>query len=182
MRYLAALALLVSITALPTAIASEDTSVRIATSKGDMVVALDADRAPKTVANFLAYVDDGFYDGTIFHRVIEGFMIQGGGLDADMNRKATRDPVENEARNGLENSRGAIAMARTQALDSATSQFFINHRDNPRLDDMLYTVFGRVTAGMDVVDAIAQTPTTRRGGRGDVPTETITIESITRLP
>lgn len=187
MRHLAALTLLLALALSPFAAIAEGTSVRIATSKGDIVVALDAEKAPKTVANFLAYVDDGFYDGTVFHRVIEDFMIQGGGFDRDMNRKQTRDPVENEAQNGLANRRGTIAMARTSAPHSATAQFFINHRDNPNLDypsfdGWGYAVFGEVTAGMDVVDAIAATPTVRRGGLADVPAEPVTIESISRLP
>jgi peptidyl-prolyl cis-trans isomerase A (cyclophilin A) len=189
MRHLAAISLLLllGLTALPLAAGADGTSVRIATSKGDIVVALDADRAPKTVANFLAYVDDGFYQGTIFHRVIEDFMIQGGGFDRDMNKKATGEPVENEAANGLENRRGTIAMARTGDPHSATAQFYINHRDNPSLDypsfdGWGYAVFGEVTSGMDVVDAIAGTPTTRRGGMRDVPSEPVTIESISRLP
>ena len=187
MRHLAALALLLGLTTLPLVAAADGTSVRIATSQGDIVVALDAERAPKTVANFLAYVDDHFYDGTIFHRVIEDFMIQGGGFDRDMNRKTTREPVENEAANGLKNRRGTIAMARTSDPHSATAQFFINHRDNasldhPSFDGWGYAVFGEVTSGMDVVDAIAGTPTTRRGGLRDVPAEPVSIESISRLP
>lgn len=154
---------------------------------GDIVVELDQEKAPKSVANFLEYADAGFYDGTVFHRVIKGFMIQGGGLDGDFKKKSVRDPVENEAKNGLKNTRGSIAMARTNAPHSATAQFFINHKDNanldyPSFDGWGYAVFGQVTEGMDVVDAIASVPTTRRAGRGDVPRETIVIESVTRLP
>jgi peptidyl-prolyl cis-trans isomerase A (cyclophilin A) len=161
--------------------------VLMRTSLGDITLELDADKAPKTVDNFLAYVDDGFYDGTVFHRVIEGFMVQGGGLDADLNKKTTREPVENEARNGLKNRRGTIAMARTSAPHSATAQFFINHADNdnldyPSFDGWGYAVFGRVVDGMAVVDAIAGVPTTRRAGRQDVPRETVLIESVERLP
>ncbi len=166
---------------------AEPPQVMLKTSKGDITLELDAEKAPQTVANFLAYVDAGFYDGTIFHRVIPGFMIQGGGLDADLNKKPTREPVENEAKNGLKNHRGTVAMARTNAPHSATSQFFINHKDNPNLDHPSfdgwgYTVFGRVTEGMDVVDAIATVPTGTRAGRRDVPLETVVIESASRLP
>jgi cyclophilin family peptidyl-prolyl cis-trans isomerase len=166
---------------------AELTRVLIDTDKGEIVVELDGAKAPKTVANFLGYVDDGFYDGTVFHRVIDGFMIQGGGLDAELNRKATREPVENEAKNGLKNVRGSIAMARTGAPHSATAQFFINHSDNPNLDypsfdGWGYAVFGRVTSGMDVVDAIAAVPTGTKGGRRNVPRETVQIESIRRMP
>jgi cyclophilin family peptidyl-prolyl cis-trans isomerase len=134
--------------------------VLLKTSAGEITIALDAEKAPKSVANFLAYVDAGFYDGTIFHRVIPDFMIQGGGLDPDMQKKPTREPVENEAANGLKNVRGSIAMARTNDPHSATAQFFINHKDNPNLDHPSfdgwgYAVFGRVSEGMDVVDTIA---------------------------
>ena len=161
--------------------------VLMKTSLGEITISLDAQKAPLSVANFLAYVDGGFYDGTIFHRVIPDFMIQAGGLTADMKKKATRDPVENEAKNGLKNVRGSIAMARTSAPHSATAQFFINHRDNdnldyPSFDGWGYAVFGQVTDGMEVVDAIAAVPTGRRDGRRDVPLDTVTIESITRLP
>ena len=166
---------------------AETVAVVMNTSKGDITLELDAEKAPQSVENFLAYADAGFYDGTIFHRVISGFMIQGGGLDPDMTKKATRDPVQNEAKNGLKNLRGTVAMARTQAPHSATAQFFINHKDNanldyPSFDGWGYAVFGRVTDGMDVVDAIAAAPTTTRAGRRDVPQETILIESVTRLP
>ena len=157
------------------------------TSKGDITLELDADKAPATVENFLGYVDSGFYEGTIFHRVIEGFMIQGGGFTADMDQKDTRDPVRNEADNGLKNDRGTIAMARTSDPHSATAQFFINHKNNDFLNhsskDMRgwgYAVFGKVTDGMDVVDAIAATPTGIKAGMKDVPVETVTIESVTR--
>ena len=142
----------------------EPVKVLMKTSMGEITLELDSDKAPKTVANFLGYVDEGFYDGTVFHRVISGFMIQGGGLGQDMEKKPTRDPVENEAKNGLKNVRGSIAMARTNDPHSATAQFFINHKDNanldyPSFDGWGYAVFGKVTDGMDVVDAIAAVPT-----------------------
>ena len=163
---------------------SEETKVVIKTSKGDITVKLDADKAPLTVQNFLDYVDSGFYAGTIFHRVINGFMIQGGGLDRQMRQKATKKPIPNEAANGLKNKRGTIAMARTMIVDSATSQFFINVVDNGFLDFRAptpqaygYCVFGEVVDGMDVVDAIKAVPT----ARGDVPLETIEILSVERV-
>jgi peptidyl-prolyl cis-trans isomerase A (cyclophilin A) len=186
LKTLPALLLAIITTGLSLTASAESPAVNIETSMGNIVIELNQDKAPKSVANFLAYVDDGFYDGTIFHRVIKGFMIQGGGLDGDLKKKPTRDPVENEAKNGLKNARGSIAMARTNAPHSATAQFFINHKDNanldyPSFDGWGYAVFGKVTEGMDVVDAIADTPTTRRAGRGDVPRETIVIESISRI-
>lgn len=154
--------------------------VVISTSLGDITVALDAEKAPKTVANFLSYVDDGFYDGTVFHRVIKDFMIQGGGMTADGKQKATKAPIKNEADNGLRNDVGSIAMARTNVVDSATAQFFINTKDNDFLNhgtrDFGYAVFGKVTDGMDVVRRIEAVQT----GRGDVPVETVTIQSIRR--
>jgi peptidyl-prolyl cis-trans isomerase A (cyclophilin A) len=153
--------------------------VLIKTSKGDIKVELYKEKAPISVENFLSYVNDGYYSGTIFHRVIKNFMIQGGGFTADMKQKPTKDPIKNEAKNGLSNSKGTLAMARTAVVDSATSQFFINHADNKFLDhgtrDYGYAVFGKVIEGMDVVDKIAIVPT----GHQDVPTETVTIESIT---
>ena len=156
------------------------------TSMGDITLALDADKAPKTVANFLHYVDDKFYDGTVFHRVISGFMIQGGGMQPDLQKKPTREPVENEAKNGLKNARGSIAMARTNDPHSATAQFFINLKNNdfldyPGQDGWGYTVFGEVTEGMDVVDAIAAVSTGTQAGHRDVPRETVLIESVTRI-
>jgi len=165
---------------------AEQVTVLMKTSKGDMEIALDADRAPKTVANFLRYVDEGFYDGTLFHRVISGFMIQGGGYTVEMKKKPTHAPVENEAKNGLKNERGTIAMARTSDPHSATSQFFINHRDNPSLDypsfdGWGYAVFGRVTRGLEVLDAIAAVPTGVRNGMRDVPLEPVVIESVKRI-
>lgn len=158
-----------------------DTMVVFETNKGDITLELFPEEAPVTVENFLQYVDDGFYDGTIFHRVIPGFVIQGGGFDSDMNQKSTRDPITNEADNGLQNKRGYLSMARTQQVNSATSQFFINLDDNAFLDhgvrDFGYAVFARVVEGMDAVDRIAETPT----GRQDVPQETIKVESARRV-
>ena len=176
---------LLCLIALPAAAANPQ--VLIKTSMGDITLELDQEKAPKSVENFLAYADSGFYDGTVFHRVIEGFMIQGGGLTPDLQKKTTRDPIENEAKNGLKNKRGTIAMARTNAPHSATSQFFINHRDNdnldyPSFDGWGYAVFGKVVGGMDVVDDIAAVDTTVKAGRRDVPSETIEIQSVRRLP
>jgi cyclophilin family peptidyl-prolyl cis-trans isomerase len=157
----------------------ENPVVIIKTSKGDIKIELDKENAPISVDNFLTYVEDGFYDGTIFHRVINNFMVQGGGFTADMQQKSTNPQIKNEADNGLKNERGTIAMARTGVVDSATSQFFINHADNTFLDhgikDYGYAVFGKVVDGMDVVDAIAVVQT----GPGDVPNEQVVIESIT---
>lgn len=161
--------------------------VTIKTSQGEIKLELDAKLAPETVMNFLRYVDDGFYGGTIFHRVIKNFMIQGGGLTADLKQKPTRQPVKNEAANGLRNTRGTVAMARTADIDSATAQFFINTVNNPFLDHQGaspdkfgYCVFGKVVEGMDVVDAIQASPTGTAGGMQDVPTSPITILEITR--
>ncbi len=164
---------------------AEPVVVLMQTSKGDVTLELDADKAPETVKNFLRYVDEGFYDGTIFHRVIKNFMVQGGGFTPTMSQKKAYEPVKNEAKNGLKNTRGTIAMARTSDPHSATAQFFINHKDNafldyPGQDGWGYTVFGRVTGGMEVVDAIATAPTGTRGGFRDVPTDTITILTIKR--
>jgi peptidyl-prolyl cis-trans isomerase B (cyclophilin B) len=153
---------------------------------GDITLELDAEKAPKTVANFLQYARDGFYDGTIFHRVISNFMIQGGGMTPDMAQKATRAPVENEANNGLKNKTGTIAMARTNDPHSATAQFFINVTDNGFLDHSAptaqgwgYAVFGKVTSGMDVVEKIKAVATGSKGFHQDVPKETVTIERVT---
>ncbi|MHC4119322.1 MAG: peptidylprolyl isomerase [Planctomycetota bacterium] len=161
---------------------AERNIVKLETSMGDIVVELNAQAAPVTVKNFLRYVNEGFYDGTIFHRVIHGFMIQGGGLTADMTKKQTHDPIPNEGANGLKNVRGAIAMARGEDPDSATSQFFINHVENEGLDyipnvEPGYAVFGKVTEGMDVVDTIARVDTTTREGRANVPVEPIVLKS-----
>jgi len=156
--------------------------VIISTSKGDIKVELFKNEAPITVENFLSYANDGFYDGTIFHRVIPNFMIQGGGFTPDFVQKETKAPIKNEATNGLKNDRGTLAMARTQVVDSATSQFFINVVDNDFLNngarDYGYAVFGKVTDGMDVVDAIAGVSTANKGMHGNVPTEDVVIESV----
>jgi cyclophilin family peptidyl-prolyl cis-trans isomerase len=156
--------------------------ITIKTNHGDIRVELFDEKAPVTCENFRRYVEDGFFDGTIFHRVIPNFMIQGGGFDADMQQKKTRDPITNEADNGISNRRGTLAMARTMDVNSATSQFFINLRDNDFLDhggrDFGYAVFGQVSDGMDVVDKIAGVPTGNRGGHQDVPLEAVEIVSI----
>jgi peptidyl-prolyl cis-trans isomerase A (cyclophilin A) len=158
--------------------------VVLETSKGDITVELYQDDAPITVENFLKYVDDGFFDGTIFHRVIPNFMIQGGGFAEDMSQKPTRDAIKNEAKNGLKNERGTLAMARTSVVDSATAQFFINHADNDFLNnsarDFGYAVFGKVVEGMDVVDAIAGVKTGRQGPHDDVPKEPVVIRAARR--
>lgn len=156
------------------------------TSKGTFTVQLFEKQAPISVANFLKYADEGFFDGTIFHRVIPGFMIQGGGLTADMKNKKGHAPIRNEATNGLKNKRGTLSMARTSDIDSATSQFFISVVDNDFLDhkgasNYGYAVFGRVDSGMDVVDAIAAVKTGSKGMYQDVPVETVTIESVRRI-
>ncbi|RMG43584.1 MAG: peptidyl-prolyl cis-trans isomerase [Acidobacteria bacterium] len=161
--------------------------VKMATTMGDIYLELDREKAPITVENFLRYAREGFYDGTIFHRVIDNFMIQGGGLDKNMKKKPTHEPIKNEWRNGLKNRRGTIAMARLgRQPDSATSQFFINVRDNEALDiprdGAGYAVFGRVVSGMDVVDKIKSVPTTSRAGRQDVPVEPIVILSVREIP
>jgi peptidyl-prolyl cis-trans isomerase A (cyclophilin A) len=159
--------------------------VELTTTLGTITVELYPDDAPLTVENFLAYVDAGFYDGTVFHRVIPGFMVQCGGLTADLAEKPTRPAIQNEAANGLKNERGTLAMARTQEIHSATSQFFVNLSDNTFLDhgtrDYGYAVFGRVTDGMDVVDRIAAVPTATRSGHQDVPVEAVIIESARRV-
>ncbi len=158
------------------------------TSKGQIVLVLYADKAPETVKNFLAYVDAKYYDGTIFHRVIPNFMIQGGGFTADMKRKTTRPPIQNEADKGIKNDRGTIAMARTGDPHSATAQFFINSKDNGFLNHKSksmqgwgYAAFGKVVEGMKIVDAISAVKTTRRGPYSDVPVEAIVIKSAARV-
>lgn len=160
--------------------------VLLETSMGSITLELDREKAPITVKNFLGYVKEGFYNGLVFHRVIKDFMIQGGGLDADMQQKKSKFAIKNEATNGLKNVRGSIAMARTALVDSATSQFFINTVDNPfldnrgkRQDDFGYCVFGKVVEGMDVVDQIRQVKTGNRAGHSDVPLEPVTIVSAT---
>jgi peptidyl-prolyl cis-trans isomerase A (cyclophilin A) len=159
--------------------------VTLTTSLGVIEVEVDTEKAPISAKNFLQYVDDGFFDGTIFHRVIPGFMIQGGGFSEDMGQKATRAAIKNEAENGLKNARGTLAMARTNVVDSATAQFFINLSDNDFLNhagasNFGYAVFGRVTSGMDVVDKIAGVPTGTKGPHQNVPTTPVIIESAKR--
>ena len=157
--------------------------ITINTSEGDIIVELFEETAPISCENFRQYAADGFFDETIFHRVIPNFMIQGGGMTADMRQKPTRDPIKNEAANGERNLRGTLAMARTSVVDSATSQFFINLRDNAFLDhggrDYGYAVFGRVSEGMEIVDAIAAVPTTGKSGHQDVPVDPVVIHSVT---
>ena len=181
------LACLCALVATASIAATNAVSVVIETTKGDITVELDEEKAPVTVKNFLEYVDAKFYDGTVFHRVIPRFMIQGGGFDVSYQQKATRAPIKNEARNGLKNKRGTIAMARTMDIDSATAQFFINTVDNGFLDfrspDIRgygYTVFGKVTKGMDVVDQIEAVPTGRVRGMQDVPLAAVVIKTIRR--
>ncbi|MEC7611153.1 MAG: peptidylprolyl isomerase [Pseudomonadota bacterium] len=164
------------------------TRVLMKTLLGDMTLELDADKAPATVANFVEYAQSGHYDGTIFHRVINNFMVQGGGFDTDMRQKGTNTPIQNEANNGLKNDRGTIAMARTMDPHSATAQFFINVSDNDFLnfsgENMQgwgYAVFGRVVEGEDVLDKIRVVPTGSQAGHQDVPTDPIVIESVTVL-
>ena len=158
--------------------------LRFKTSSGEFTVELFEKEAPETCANFLRYVDEGHYDGTLFHRVIPGFMIQGGGFAAGLEQKDTHEPIRNEATNGLENLRGTLAMARTNDINSATAQFFINLVDNDFLNhgpgNYGYAVFGRVTTGMEVIDAIAEVATTRRRGHSDVPAEDVVMLSVTR--
>jgi len=161
--------------------------VEMKTNHGTLVVELFADKAPKSAANFLKYAQDGFYDGTVFHRVIDGFMIQGGGFEAGMKQKETRAPIENEAKNGLKNSVGTLAMARTSDPHSATAQFFINLVDNamldyPSRDGWGYAVFGKVTQGLDVVQKIAKVKTSSAGMHQNVPSAPVVIESVKLLP
>ena len=167
--------------------AQDNPVVVMETTLGNITIELLADAAPITVENFVQYANDGFFAGTVFHRVIPGFMIQGGGLTANLSEKTTRAPIRNEADNGVTNARGTLSMARTNVVDSATSQFFISTVDNARsLDhrgtsprDYGYAVFGRVTAGMDVVDAISGVSTTRQGPHQNVPTEPVVINAVT---
>jgi len=179
---------MIASTSMPNNANPANPKVLMVTSKGNITIELFADKAPITVKNFLSYVDSGHYDGTIFHRVIKGFMIQGGGLTPDLVEKPAQSPIKNEATNGLSNKRGTIAMARTNVIDSATCQFFINHVDNPSLDHkdntpggFGYAVFGKVIKGMDVVDAIASVKTGTVKYYRDVPRETIKIISVRRL-
>ena len=159
--------------------------IRFETSLGDITIEMLEKDAPVTTANFLKYVDDGYFDGTIFHRVIPGFVIQGGGFTDDMSQKRTQAPIKNEADNGVKNSRGTLSMARTNDINSATSQFFVNLKDNGSLDhsrgNFGYAVFARVTEGMDVVDKIAEVETGRRKGHDDVPLEAVVVRSARRV-
>ncbi|MDC1311397.1 peptidylprolyl isomerase [Burkholderiales bacterium] len=164
------------------------TQVKLKTSMGDIVIELNAEKAPKTVENFLKYVDSDFYNGTIFHRVINGFMVQGGGMDSNMKEKNTQPPIENEANNGLKNDAYTVAMARTNDINSATSQFFINVSNNDFLNFSSetpqgygYCVFGKVVEGEPVVDQMKNVPTGTSGFHQDVPDETLTIESASRI-
>jgi len=164
------------------------TRVRMSTILGDMTLELDAEKAPKTVENFVNYATSGFYDGTIFHRVINNFMVQGGGFDADMRQKTTEAPIDNEANNGLKNNRGTIAMARTMDPHSATAQFFINVSDNDFLNHTAenmqgwgYAVFGQVVEGQEVLDKIRVVSTGSQAGHQDVPVDPVVIESVTVL-
>jgi peptidyl-prolyl cis-trans isomerase B (cyclophilin B) len=159
--------------------------VIIRTTFGELKLELDAEKAPKTVENFLKYVGEGYYDGTIFHRVIDNFMIQGGGFETDMSEKKSGEPIDNEADNGLKNDFGTVAMARTTEPHSATAQFFINVKDNDFLNHSGknmqgwgYTVFGKITDGAEVLDKIRAVPTTSRGGHQDVPQDPVIIESV----
>ena len=179
-------ALLILLLAAAAAASAADTNpvVELRTGMGTVAIELYAERAPKSVAHFLRYAMDGFYNGTIFHRVIDGFMIQGGGFEPGMKQKPARAPIANEAANGLKNERGTIAMARTADPDSATSQFFINLVDNraldrPSPDGHGYAVFGRVKRGFEVVQRIAQVPKTRVGPFADVPVQPVVIEAVT---
>ncbi|MFC0180864.1 peptidylprolyl isomerase [Thorsellia kenyensis] len=161
---------------------AEDVIVKMTTNKGPITLVLDDEKAPITVNNFVEYANAGYYEGTIFHRVIPGFMIQGGGFDKELSQKDTRSPIKNEAENGLKNVRGSIAMARTGEVDSATSQFFINVADNKFLDngerDYGYAVFGKVTEGLDIVDVIANVKTSNQGPHQNVPVEPVVIEKV----
>jgi cyclophilin family peptidyl-prolyl cis-trans isomerase len=165
---------------------AEHPVVVLETSMGTIKIELYEDKAPTTVKNFLGYVDEQFYDGTVFHRVIPNFMIQCGGFEPGMRQKKTKGPIKNESSNGLANSRGTVAMARTNVADSATSQFFVNVRDNAFLDKanaqdrVGYCVFGKVTEGMDVVDQIKDVPRGSRAGHQDVPTQDVVISSVRR--
>ncbi|MHB1374892.1 MAG: peptidylprolyl isomerase [Thauera sp.] len=177
-KHLIAFATLVSM-AIPALAANP--MVEMKTNQGEIVVELYADKAPKSAENFIQYVKDGHYDGTVFHRVIDGFMVQGGGFDAEMNQKSTRAPIENEAKNGLKNEPGTLAMARTADPHSASAQFFINlvpntFLDYPSRDGWGYAVFGKVVKGMDVVEKIAKVPTANRGFHQNVPVEPVIVE------
>jgi cyclophilin family peptidyl-prolyl cis-trans isomerase len=159
--------------------------IRFETSLGDFTIEFFEKEAPLSVANFKSYIDDGYFDGTIFHRIVPGFVIQGGGFTEDMTQKKTKAPVKNEADNGLKNTRGTLSMARTNDINSATSQFFVNLKDNDFLDhsrgNFGYAVFAKVTEGMDVIDKIAAVATGRKKGFDDVPVEAVTMTSVRPL-
>jgi peptidyl-prolyl cis-trans isomerase A (cyclophilin A) len=159
--------------------------IRFETSLGDFTIELFDKEAPESVANFARYIDEGFFDGTIFHRIVPGFVIQGGGFTEDMTQKKTKPPVKNEADNGLKNKRGTLSMARTNDINSATSQFFVNLKDNDFLDhsrgNFGYAVFAKVTEGMDVIDKIAAVETGRKRGFDDVPVEAVTMKTVRRV-
>jgi peptidyl-prolyl cis-trans isomerase A (cyclophilin A) len=160
--------------------------IRFETTLGDFTIEFHEKEAPLSVANFLRYIEDGFFDGTIFHRIVPGFVIQGGGFTEDMTQKQTHPPVKNEADNGLKNDRGTLSMARTNDINSATSQFFVNLKDNEFLDhkkgNFGYAVFARVTEGMEVIDRIAAVETGRRRGFDDVPVKPVIMKSVRRAP
>ncbi|SMB53254.1 peptidyl-prolyl cis-trans isomerase A (rotamase A) [Serratia proteamaculans] len=186
-RTLVTFVALCSLTAMaPAALAAGETHVMLTTSAGNIELALDSQKAPVSAKNFVDYVNSGYYNNTVFHRVIPGFMVQGGGFTADMQQKSTQAPIKNEADNGLRNLRGTISMARTADKDSATSQFFLNVADNAFLDhgqrDFGYAVFGKVVKGMDVVDKISQAPTGNVGPYQNVPSKPIVILSAKVLP
>jgi peptidyl-prolyl cis-trans isomerase A (cyclophilin A) len=186
-RTLVTFVALCSLTAMtPAAFAAGETHVMLTTSAGNIELALDSQKAPVSTKNFVDYVNSGYYNNTVFHRVIPGFMVQGGGFTADMQQKSTQAPIKNEADNGLRNLRGTISMARTADKDSATSQFFLNVADNAFLDhgqrDFGYAVFGKVVKGMDVVDKISQAPTGNVGPYQNVPSKPIVILSAKVLP
>ncbi len=159
--------------------------IRFETTLGDFTIELFEKEAPETVVNFLRYIDDGFFNGTIFHRIVPGFDIQGGGFSEDMTQKRTQPPIKNEADNGLKNTRGTLSMARTNDINSATSQFFVNLKDNDFLDhkrsNFGYAVFARVTSGMEVIDKIAAVQTGRRRGFDDVPVDAVIMKSVHRI-
>jgi cyclophilin family peptidyl-prolyl cis-trans isomerase len=186
-RFIIAIGLMLALSAAFTSQAwAEQVNVLMQTNQGDIKLALDKDKAPITVDNFVSYANEGFYDGTIFHRVIPGFMIQGGGFTPEMQKKETHEPIQNEAKNGLKNNRGSIAMARTPPPHTATAQFFINLKDNafldyPGQDGWGYAVFGEVTEGMEVVDKIAAQPTGVKNRMRDVPQTPVVIEKVTIL-
>ncbi len=188
MNFLVRMALLIGLLVLNVPVYAANPQIEFRTSMGNYVVELYPDKAPKTVANFLEYVNSGFYDGTVFHRVIEGFVVQGGGLQPDLHQKKTQEPIPNEANNGLKNDYGTLAMARLFNADSATAQFFINVAENKTLNftrpdsaHMGYCVFGRVIRGMDVVEKISHMPTQVVNKLPDVPTQLVTIEKASLL-